>query len=886
MFKKNNLSRAILAACASIIGVNAVAAEQDAPQEGVMEEVVVTASSYRESLKKAIDMKRDGVGFSDSIVATDVADFPDQNLAEALQRIPGVAIDRERGLGTRVNVRSLGAQYTHTTINNIATASGSGGREVDFSIFASELIQSVSVNKSPTAAHEEGGVAGVVAIKTAQPFDYDGFTMVGSLQATENSSSGETDPRYAFLISNTFADDTWGALFSYAASDRSVRTDEMFVDEFFSLGGRLYDRSDAGTGATTPANLNPDFTYPEKIQNEIHYIQQEVWGATASVQFRPTDNLELSLDVMLGEMEEQRDQFLYATYFGRASGASNLTVDNYGMITSGTFENVLHEFKSYRDQQEKDFTQIGFTADWQVGDWAIDALVGYNKAERKTGLDYFKWGTNDHDVVYEFVGESFTRSSTGFNPQTDAITKFSNYDYERSNTTNEKSVTELNFRRDLDMTLLPAMNFNLSTVQFGVRYSEKSAEYDYAEIRLKGPNISFVDGEYTTDEGYTDDEMSLVGATLVGELMPNGRYRGAGIGDWLAGPIDASLARYYPADGVLPLNPLNDRFYKVEEDVLSLYLMGDFDFDIGSLPAQLNLGVRHVGTDQTSHGFVSGTDERVNFDASYDDVLPSLNLRVNLLDDLLLRFSAAKVMSRAQLRDLSGAISVSQGNMKITAGNPDLEPLRADQADISLEWYFGEESLLAATLFYKDMESVIAEDENDTMVYEGATYDLTTKVNAEGIQLEGAELIFQMPFTFLPGPMDGFGVNFNYTYVEASRGTIEGTNREIPMFGLSRNSYNLTGYYENYGFDFRMSYNYKSDTVVREVGGYPLEQEDYGQWDLSAGYKINDNFKLTLKAINVTDEESYATWISNGQHYPGQQQIYGRRISLGIRGTF
>jgi iron complex outermembrane recepter protein len=790
MKTKKNLLASVIGFFVGAGGASGVYAQASDSAENslVMEEVVVSASSYRESLKKAIDMKRDGVGFSDSIVATDIADFPDQNLAEALQRIPGVAIDRNRGLGERVNIRSLGSQFTHTTINNIATASGSGGREVDFSIFASELIQSVSVNKSPTAADEEGGVAGVVSIKTAQPFDYDGFKLVGSVEATDNSSSEETDPRYAFLISDTFADDTWGALFSYASGDRTIRSDEMYVDEFFSLGDRLYDRNDAGTDATTPANLDPDIIYPEKIQDSTNLIQQEVWGATASVQFRPTESLELAFDVMLGGMDEQVDTYLHDTYTGPATSASNLTIDDFGMITAGTFENALQEFKTYRDQIEKEFTQVGFTADWQVGDWDIDGLLGYNKAERHVASDYFKWATTDHNLIYNLEGRYFSRSSSTFDPLQNADAGFSNYDLDVTDVTNDKKVVELNFKRLLDVSILPAMNFNLSSVQFGVRYSEKSVENEYGYTRVKGDTLTEnPDGTISTSEEYVNQPMSLVGAQLLSDILPGGGYQGDGVKDWLAGSVDAALAYYIPSSRRVPVQFRPNSYYQVDEDVLSLYAMGDFDFDIGALPSQLNIGVRYVTTDQSSYGYKEETDApptRVGFSTDYDDVLPSLNLRVNLMEDLLLRFAVAKVMSRAQLRDLSGSLSVSEVNGTIKAGNPDLEPLRADQVDLSLEWYFSEEALMAVTLFKKDLDSVISEDENGTMVYQGNTYDLTTKVNVEGIDLEGVELIFQMPFTFLPGALDGLGVNMNYTYVDATRGKIEGTNREIPMFGL------------------------------------------------------------------------------------------------------
>ncbi|MFZ5728581.1 MAG: TonB-dependent receptor plug domain-containing protein, partial [Pseudomonadota bacterium] len=167
------------------MGATAAQAQDQATE---VDEIVVTGS-YERSLQQAVELKRENVGFSDSIVATDVANFPEQNLAEALQRMPGVTIERNKGLGTRVMVRGLPSEFTFVTINDLATASGSGGRDVEFDIFASEIIQQVTVQKSPTAADEEGGIAGSINIRTARPFDYSGARLVGTVEGAYNSIS-------------------------------------------------------------------------------------------------------------------------------------------------------------------------------------------------------------------------------------------------------------------------------------------------------------------------------------------------------------------------------------------------------------------------------------------------------------------------------------------------------------------------------------------------------------------------------------------------------------------------------------------------------------------------------------------------------------------------
>ncbi len=207
---------------------------QSAPAAEQKVEVIAVKGSYSKSLERAVDMKQQNIGFSDSIVATDIADFPEQNLAEALQRMPGVTIERSKGLGSKVNVRSLPSEFTHVSINNLATASGSGGRDVEFDIFASEIIQSVTVQKSPTAADEEGGIAGSVLIGTAKPFDFSEGQLVLSAEGAHNSISEEVDPKFSLMASETFGD--WGALVSFSKAERTNRTDSNSGINFRPMG--------------------------------------------------------------------------------------------------------------------------------------------------------------------------------------------------------------------------------------------------------------------------------------------------------------------------------------------------------------------------------------------------------------------------------------------------------------------------------------------------------------------------------------------------------------------------------------------------------------------------------------------------------------------------
>ena len=365
-------SMAVLCAAAPARAQDAAA--ETAPQAG---SDVIVVTGYRSSIEQAIDMKRENVGFSDSIVATDIADFPEQNLAEALQRIPGVTIERNRGLGTRVNVRGLPSEFTHVTINDLATASGSGGREINFDIFPSELVQSVTVQKSPTAADEEGGIAGNVTIRTARPFDYSDRRIVASAEGAYNSISEEIDPQFSFLASDTWGD--WGALVSLSMGQRTNRTDSNSGINFRPMS-RWLDKGNAQTtqaldvlqrdaGITFDDPTDNDeidrVVFLDKIGDRVYVNDQEKWGFAGSLQYQPDETFSFSFNTLLGTYDTVEDEYDAAAY--SASSRSTLdtifeyddtTLSEYGIVVlrDAAYTLTQHEFLS-KEYNQRDMWQ-------------------------------------------------------------------------------------------------------------------------------------------------------------------------------------------------------------------------------------------------------------------------------------------------------------------------------------------------------------------------------------------------------------------------------------------------------------------------------------------------------------------------------------------------
>lgn len=880
-------------------------------------DAVRVTGSYSRSLERAVDLKRDNVGFSDSMVATDLVDFPEQNLAEALQRMPGVTIERNKGLGTRVNVRGLPSEYTHVSINDLATASGSGGRDVEFDIFASEIIQQVTVQKSPTAAHEEGGIAGSVRISTARPFDYDGRKLALSAEGAHNSISGEVDPKFSFMASDTWGD--WGALVSFSRADRTNRTDANSgvnfrpMSRFLGASGVRGEQAQAvlerDAGVIVADRSDSDETnliiFQDKVGDRIYLNDQEQWGATASVQYRPSRDFSLTFDAMVGGYDAREDEYDAAAY--SASSRSTLdtiheydadTLSQYGMVVlrDVSYTATQHEFLSKLRTADNEYQQYSAALDWKGDSWTIDALAGYSGAEKS--IDY-------HNLKHVAYAPSRTRwTATGGEtiPSADPDTidmynaperyLFEAYETSYEEISDDKYAAQVNLRKTMDLGFLPA----LEAVQFGARYTDKSKERNRGELNVHGPAAG--DSSWANVRTLADSELHPVT-----DLVPGGRYRARDLVWAQAGNDYARDTFRYPGF----YTPFQEgEYYRVDEEATALYAMADLTFDIGLVPLSVNGGLRYVDTSVTSFGYhpvqnpdgtPGFTDDPVSMDGDYSEVLPSLNLSAELASGLLLRAAASETMMRPSLTDLAYRRAASWSSFRFTDGNPGLEPTFAKQWDIGVEKYFDNGGLLAANYFRKRIEGVVINALTgvvpDVAVYNANgtlnghyDFDVYQPVNADGsYDVDGFELIAHLPLGGLHSALEGFGVNANYTSLDSSLAGESSLGIQTPMPGLADEAYNFTLYYDNQRFDARVSYNHKSE-YVEGLGYnmYPIYRDAYGQTDISIGYRLGDNVKLSLKGINITDEET--TGYTMDPSFPTMYELSGRRISLGVRVDF
>lgn len=892
---KTAMSLAVLAALTGSFHTTAIAQEKPTDTE------IIEVKGFRDSVIRAKDIKREAMIAQDSIVAEDIADFPDQNLADSLQRVPGIAITREGGEGRQISLRGLGPDFTRVQVNGmeaLGTSSspmdsrGAVGRSraFDFNIFASELFNQIDVKKSYSADQEEGGIGGTVNLRTAKPFDYDGFQGAVGGQLGTNTNADETNPRFVSMISNTWGN--FGALASVAYSQKNSQEAGYNTIRWRQVAS---NNIGAGVDAETAAKVRAgQVWFARGNRYSVWNNDQERLGLTAALQYRPSNDLKFGLDFMHGKLENELDEHHISTGGSSSTALGRLeeikTIDNNGDIEAvyARFSNVVTRTENRSDLNSTAFNQITFNTDWQATD--------------KLGVK-FQLGTSSTDYEQPRVDKvNLTRTggtlTTDFTQ--DRFYGVNTYDFDPAATAGW-TVKDLYFREDYISS-----DFDNAKVDFD--YS-----LDDAGIITFGANIKqFANvGDNREDAGYVENKATPLnsGVKTISDSVVN-VFHHPNL-SWLQADVDA-LQKFY---GIHDLALGTDKIiqtnsYKVEEDSTSLYTNYSWDATLGGKSLRGAVGARYYQTDLTSSGVSRGVP--VVIERDYSGVLPSLNLVYELDDDLLLRFGASKNLTRPALNAISVSANVAQmtgspGEVgKITVGNPDLKPFESVNFDLALEQYFEGVGSLSAAVFKKDIDNFIVTEVttvkySDTglpanLLPNGATmdslFDVTSPQNSDSSTIKGAELAFQRDLDFLPAPFNQMGVIANYTWVDGTTlyRNVQGTGQnQVKSFpGLSKQSYNMTLYYEAEQYGARISAAHRNDYISVVEGG--LRDEDERGFhattfvDFSAFYQLTENLKLTIEAINLTNqrEEQYSD--SNDRLY--NTTTSGRTYTAGFSYKF
>lgn len=818
------------------LALPAVAQEQPAAESSGD---VIVVTGFRESLAAAIEAKRAENAIVDVITAEDIADFPDLNLAESLQRVPGVQIDRDGGEGRTINVRGLSSDFVRVRLNGMEALATTGGRDgrqnrnraFDFNVFASELFNSIKVSKSQSAEVEEGSLGATVDLTTARPFDYDGFTLAGGVQLSYNDLARNTDPRYTFLVSDQFMDGQLGVLFSLAYATRNTIEEGSSSGRFRipSADGCAAAPPNSGTatGATrcyqtvagpieTPTGSATGAAASTAAWNAAHpriprygriSYDRERLGSTFSVQYQPFESTTFGYDLLYANLKETRhEEFLEAISFARETSAAGLRatdlltgrVDASNTLVAGTFNDVDIRVEQRRDNLETEFFQNVFRVDHDfASNLKGELIVGHTRAVQynpnQTTLSFERYDVDGYS--YDYSNPNLPAFNYGFD-----VTDPNNFVYSASTALGDASLIRLrpnkavNTFLSFDGRLIYELN-DTWTLKGGV--SQKTFEFTGTESRRSTEALPASVLAALTSDGYTISDYSTMVTGFGRNLsLPSGTPT-----SWVVPSIDrlnelidfeCNCSNAFGDFTVSAANSLGEN-RSAEEKSTGLWVQGDFSFDIGSIPVRGNLGVRYVETELSSTGWTNlGSGfAPLTVDNSYEYTLPSANISFEPFDDFLIRLAAAKTIARPSLPALTpgGTIDANPPGFSISAGNPFLSPIESTNYDVSFEWYPWDEALFAIAFFQKDIDTFVQRLRQlipynqtgypDSLLPSGVSntdlFDTLTFLNTPGGDLTGFEITAQTPFSFLPGPFDKFGGQISYTDIDSEVSYVLGT---------------------------------------------------------------------------------------------------------------
>lgn len=847
-------------------------APADAPQ-------TVQIKGMRASLQQSLNQKRNADTLVEVVTAEDIGKLPDKNVADAVQRLPGInTSSTSSGEGgfdenDRVSIRGTSASLTQTLINGhsvstgdwfILSQFGSVGRSVSFTLLPSELVSSVVVHKSASADLPEGGVAGDVNIITRKPLEFTKqLTLEAALGAVYADKPGKTDPQFNALFNWKNEQKTFGAMLQVFSEKRSSRRDGQEIFGYIPIA--------AGSNAAKADPRLAGVLVPNFIGSALFTQERQRDGGAIALQLKPNKDLSLGVDAFYSKLSASNANINALANTPEIGNVvpTNYTISN-GMLTSATLpasagSNLLVVDSIYRPGSGAKSHFFNVDLRYRLNPaLVITAQAGSTKGEGYTSSQpAYEVNINNTGFSYQLNGTSRPASvnftSTRYNPA-NASTGGA---WENHVFSNDK---EKYAQADGEWSLGAGM---LDSLKFGLRHTDHTRTVAFP---LNGSCLDSCAGN----------------VAVYGGLNYPGNF-GAGLG----GAVPGSF--YFSIDDIRRYNALHSNF----SEVAGHYWPGELDVNEKASAAYVmanlqgaawsgNVGVRYAKADQTSLvGFedkVSGPGSILGSNSGayhleaikhrYSDVLPSANFKYKLTPDLIIRTSAAKVLARPDYSALGGSVSLDDLTLTGNGGNPDLKPVRSTNLDLSLEWYFAPKALLSLGLFNQQFSSAVSNTIHSQSFYDQlrrkqSTYSVVSPINVKA-RNKGVELSYQQPIGA------GFGTLLNYTWADGKEA--DGT----PMVGNSRNTYNLQGYYEQGPLSARLAYTHRSDYLVGLDRSFKQFQQGSGSLAASINYSLNEQLTLALDGLNLGNET--LKYYGENQSQPRAFYSNGRQFYLTLRG--
>ncbi len=972
-FRKKLIATAVTSA---MLGASSFALAQDD-----VEEVVITG--IKASMQRAMDIKRDAKGVVEAISAEDIGKFPDTNLAESLQRISGVSIDRQNNEGSKITVRGFGSDFNLVTLNGRQMPTNGSSRSFEFSDLAAETVSGVEVYKTFGATRASGGIGALVNIKTARPLDNPGLK--GSIGAkavmdTTNEVGDDITPEISGIFSNTFADDTFGIAISGSYQERDNRAVNADIANW--RNDINFQKAVADAGATVNvADNRTDKSghvyYPRNFGYGIEDFHRERTNGQLVLQYAPIDTLKTTLDYTYSKVDLTAINTGVGIYYNDSgSDARDVVIDENGTITKLTAAGDDFASNIRLNTSETENKSFGFNAKWEATDNLSFNFDAHKSTNENGGVGrghnaflILAAASIDRKTYDATAGADIPYMHVTFRPDGPGIVNglptAASYDslFGEANLNINKSEVE---QYQIDGTFDTNADTGITSINFGAGQSEIANRWrGYSTGQLPagwyGGNANLFPDEVFKEEKLNGLTPSFSGGgsnvpfyhswdfeTNV-QVLENGKWKNPEPWVWGSGASNCNPCVMRPD---LNGNPVNDHL--VTEETTSAYVEFNSVGDLVGMPLNITSGLRYESTNIEANSFQQDPKSIVwinqtewslilNEESSYTSVggdydvfLPSIDVSLDVNDDVVGRFSYSKSITRPTLNKMIGTTSVTSrpkpGERTGTAGNPDLKPFMADNFDLSAEWYYDEASYVSAGFFLKQVDDfivdVITEKEvgnlrdpsqglraaqaRAQLIAEGITptdtnvinrinanagttgnvvqdnndplakFNMTQPANQEQARFYGWEFAAQHMFG-----ESGFGVQANATFVSSDIDVDNSsTDFQFALPGLS-DSYNLVGFYDLHGLQARIAYNWR-DTFLNGFGegSTPYYTEDYGQVDVTVSYDLPfvEGMTVFVEGINVTDESQRVYARYENQFKSASQ--YGARYNLGVRYSF
>lgn len=852
--------------CTNADGASCAANGGDAKQLDTVE-----VRGVRGSVATAISLKQNNTQITDSIVAEDVGKLPDNSVAAALQRVSGVQVARGAGEVGTVLVRGLPDVVTTLNGRNVFTTTG---RFMALADIPADLLQRVDVYKTSGADKIEGGIGGLIDVRLRRPFDFDDdWTLAGSFREVYSRNAEKTDPNGSLTANKIWNTDA--GKFGVMAS--------------VSYQSQRYEESNTFNGTYTlednPLDSSQQIYVPSTIGSIYSQGDRARRSANLTLQWAPNDNLDLYFEnFYVGyRNKSQLNYFVGLPSLINASNITGLTLKpGTNVVQSISAENLFTLTSNQAYFNTSDTYQSAFGGTWRGDRVTIssDLAYTYSKAYNRDFILDTSFNAPEATFTVDNAGASNTLI-TNYDGSAYDFSNASNYslfqyydDWSRQDSQDWSWKTDANIQVDAGP---------LTFVDVGFRASQRTAR-----------NIAASTGGRTNISGNNILVSDLAGLAY---LTPNdllGGEREVSTSQWLVADRDyllANAAQIRALMGYSSATPSADPslYFNDQEDDYAAYLQGRYSVHVGDMPLDGAFGVRVVRLNSKLNGTqeTDGVESPVRIDKNETDALPSFTANLGIRDDLLLRFSYGKSITRPSFASLNPQLSLYQSTATVPAsgsgGNAYLDPIKSENLDASLEWYFRPASLLSLALFNRSIDGYIQTYAADETI-DGVTYSVSRPRNTGHGHLRGAELAYTQFFDFLPGWLSGLGTQLNATVIDAATQSPEGEMQDL--VNVSDRAYNAVLLYEKDRFSTRLAYNWRSKYALSYTASGDQPQSIYvaptSSLDFAMNYDVSPNMTLSVEATNLLGNVT-RNYFGNSYLYPRDVAYTERTFSIGLR---